>query len=1428
MQKRLAKVLSISTAILLLLSVFVVTGFTSTESEETDYVLVEIQGMNDMNKLSEMGANIVHRYPDYALVETDDVDALESADLEVNSLAGRTTVSVKGHVFDINDGLPTFSEELTIDGYESGERGLYLVHLLGPVAPEWRATLENMDLDILDYAPTYAYEVRMTPEMAEEVKDLNFVEWVGIYQPGFKLAEDLRTGPVSVEMADGSRRIIDVTDGSAFVELARNPDVYYISNYLEPQLHGEVSTQTIGGGNWVWDPDDDPYVPWRGHDDEFEYGAHVNHLGYEGDGVTVAVADTGILSDHPDFQDRVIGGYDFTGSGTWEDGHGHGTHCAGSVAGHTYAGTGDSVDDHWSTDVEDYYVAQGMAPQSELYSVRIFDDGGGSHVPSDSTQVVTVARDNSDAYIHTNSWGSDSRGSYGDTDSDYDSVVRDAGDGEPMVITVSAGNEGEGPDYETTGSPGNAKNVITVGASESFYPGLTDQVDDYEADPDRTATFSSRGWTEDGRVKPDVMAPGWIVFSTYVDEDTGEWSYAGLGGTSMSNPAVAGGAAVVTEWYEDLYGVRPSPALVKAMMINTAYDMEDQPGDYYTGPIPNRDEGWGLVNLPMLMDAPVDIMLEDEATVLETQEEHSYEIQYQDDDEPLKISVVWTDAPASSGADPTLRNNLNIEVETPGGEVIRGNAFDLSGDGESDDGYTYPDAEVLPNFDGSGDGWDDRNNVLNVFIPESDLEQGTYTVTVRAEDVPDPVVENGQDYALVMFNAEDPVTEEPPEISITRPSGGETWDAHDMQDIEWTTTAGDGTITGIDLEYTTDDGASWTEIIADTADTGSYTWEVPDIETDEARIRATVDDDNDLSDTDVSNIFNIDGTTPPGIILTSPDEGEVWNAGNDESITWDSSPGDGAVTGVDLEYSTNDGEDWDLIVSGTSDTGEYLWNVPDEGTDEARIRATINDDNDLSGSDVSPLFTIWGTPPEPPENLVVEHEGLGDGVLFEDDVSEDKGYTTGTSEDGTEFEILQHGSVVGDNSWDFGDGEYYKTGDYGYTSELITPEISIPNDVDSVELSFQHWRSFADDSMYDGGNLKISTDGIGGTFELLEPEEGYDGEIDAGFGNPLGGELGWGYEVGWETVTVDLTEYEGSSIHLMWIAGVEAWDGFYGDGWRIDDISVTAEGVPSDGDEHNLITWDASPDDPDEVSHYNLYRSEEQNGPWDETTLIDSVNADGSPSYEYLDEDRGMADEIFWWYVVRAVDEHGQSDGNEDAVQEPGDDALPTMDIPLTSDEDGWNFVSFNLELSNTDLVDILEDPEYGIAGNYDSVMYYDAGNWYSYVPGRADHFNNLGTWDHTMGIWIRMNVDDTLTVEGNEPGTTTITLDPGWNMVGLPSSSTGNHDLPAEVTTVGHFDPAQEYNIAYVDAAGYEFSPGEAYWLYNDADHTVDWTVEY
>jgi len=88
------------------------------------------------------------------------------------------------------------------------------------------------------------------------------------------------------------------------------------------------------------------------------------------------------------------------------------------------------------------------------------------------------------------------------------------------------------------------------------------------------------------------------------------------------------------------------------------------------------------------------------------------------------------------------------------------------------------------------------------------------------------------------------------------------------------------------------------------------------------------------------------------------------------------------------------------------------------------------------------------------------------------------------------------------------------------------------------------------------------------------------------------------------------------------------------------------------------------------------------------------------------------------------------------------------------------------------------------------------------------------------------MTSDDVLTVEGQEPTETTMTMYEGWNTVSYPSAETTEKTLPSEVTKIGFFDAEQESNIAYVEVDKFEFEPGQGYYLY--AEEETTWTVQY
>ncbi|MHC5112537.1 MAG: S8 family serine peptidase, partial [Planctomycetota bacterium] len=349
------------------------------------------------------------------------------------------------------------------------------------------------------------------------------------------------------------------------------------------------------------------------------------------------------------------------------------------------------------------------------------------------------------AEIGSNSWGDDTQGRYDISAMEFDALVRDAdaltaGD-QPYILEFSAGNAGPGP--QSIGSPAVAKNVIASGASQNNRFNLPiPEFATYDTGQETMADFSSRGPCEDGRIKPDVVAPGtWIASlrSVFANDEFAWWpisdNYMYQGGTSQSGPQVSGAAAVFVQYWRDTHGSQtPSPAMVKAALINSAVDMDNS---VETDPTPNMDEGWGRVDLTQLIGTSRRFESVDQSVLLETGESSETPVLIENLDEPLKITLVYTDVPGFPGAVPALVNDLDLEVIGPDGAVYRGNAFNL--------GESVPNAPAA----------DRINNVeaVHFMAPLA----GEYIVRVVANNVvQDARVDTGdvdQDFALFIAGA---------------------------------------------------------------------------------------------------------------------------------------------------------------------------------------------------------------------------------------------------------------------------------------------------------------------------------------------------------------------------------------------------------------------------------------------------------------------------------------------------------------------------------------------------------------------------------------------------------------------------------------------------------------------------------------------------
>ena len=393
----------------------------------------------------------------------------------------------------------------------------------------------------------------------------------------------------------------------------------------------------------------------------------------DGSGQIVAVADSGLDEDHGDFGTRVVGNFDVIGDGSTADKHsGHGTHVACTVLGDGSKGG---------------YA--GVAPDAELYFQAMENDNTGNFQSPSLNYLLNTAY-NSGARIHTNSWGSSAASNQGkytsesedvdDRANNYDRVYNGV---EGLTILFAAGNDG--PNAGTVSSPSTAKNSITVGNHQGRYNGA----------PDNLMSGSSRGPTDDGRIKPDIIAPGGYIRSCRAQEaqDTGgsSWQstwYLEYTGTSMATPNAAGASALVREYLLEI-AQRPSPqgALIKALLVLGAQDINSRD-------IPNNDEGWGRVNLKETL-APSQgrgIWVDDRSVLSNTGQSKSYVFNVTFANSQLKTVLAWSDARGSRFSSNQLVNDLDLEVESPDGTIYLGNDF---ASGRSTTGGTKDDVNNL-------------------------------------------------------------------------------------------------------------------------------------------------------------------------------------------------------------------------------------------------------------------------------------------------------------------------------------------------------------------------------------------------------------------------------------------------------------------------------------------------------------------------------------------------------------------------------------------------------------------------------------------------------------------------------------------------------------------------------------------------------------
>jgi hypothetical protein len=424
---------------------------------------------------------------------------------------------------------------------------------------------------------------------------------------------------------------------------------------------------------------------------------------------------------------------------------------------------------------------QGVAPQATIIA-QLFNGiflNAGAYI-ADYRMVVT-----------NNSWGNitgecDLAGVY-DT---YSKLIDDISVQYPYLLHVfAAGNDGP---FTCNGFPQqyhtivsghqSAKNVLSVGWGEK---NMT------------VSTFSSIGPAADGRLKPEITSQGSGLRSTAPGND-----YFTDWGTSMAAPTVAGGAALLIEKYRQMNsGNDPKSGLIKALLMNGARDIEN--------PAPDHKSGYGFLNLVR----SIDILKNNRYLTSNISNglavDHSITVPA--GLSQLKVMIYWHDPSAAIFAQQALVNDIDLELITPPASVVL--PWRLSSDSNNATANATRAADHL-------------NNSEQVTIDNP--VAGNYTIRIKGS-----AINTGpsQEYFIVYDYV-------PTGVYLTYPAVGEPLVPGESIVIQWDSWGGPNN--DFTIEYSVDNALTWNSInSAVPANARQYTWTVPSLTSDKAKIRIT-------------------------------------------------------------------------------------------------------------------------------------------------------------------------------------------------------------------------------------------------------------------------------------------------------------------------------------------------------------------------------------------------------------------------------------------------------------------------------------------------------------------------------------------------------------------------------------------------------------
>jgi hypothetical protein len=540
-------------------------------------------------------------------------EALAAAGFRVKVLEDTHLLRIGRYTIDVEaSATPDVPRDLDVSAAEVPRWPHHLVQLAGPPLDAWVRAIEGRGIDVVEPAAAYALFVSAPTEAVASLRDLPFVVWTGPFKPAYRIVpknaaeveyvsvgvypgSEARAVRAAIEGAGGrileerrqpavyggeyaTFRVLDV----AVEVLARVPHVRWVEPVPRMQPDGERESQIVAENfDGAAAPATAP-VPG--------YQAFLTQLGVDGTDVTIAIVDSGIDANadngtavaHADLRGRQVAFVDYSSGAAVTDTSGHGTHVAGIALGNAATGQTEAAAPG------NFLWGQGVAPGARYVNQNAIDS---SVYPRPSFTTLAEDAVQNGAAVMNNSWGGYNSGGdgYDAQCREVDLAVRDPDAGtatfEPLAVVFSAGNSGGRPSSITT--PHECKNAVIVGNSLTSRPG------GFPSDDIRgVAGTSSRGPALDNRILPTIVAPGTNVSAAFSRTATQAVPIAGTGapdpanpgatinqytsltGTSMAAPQVAGACAVIIEWWRNRTGGKtPSPAMIKALLVNYAENL---------------------------------------------------------------------------------------------------------------------------------------------------------------------------------------------------------------------------------------------------------------------------------------------------------------------------------------------------------------------------------------------------------------------------------------------------------------------------------------------------------------------------------------------------------------------------------------------------------------------------------------------------------------------------------------------------------------------------------------------------------------------------------------------------------------------------------------------------------------------------------------